>query len=161
MYSKTTPRYEEPIDLMSVRLRILFVCESSRPCARFQSHLEREGCQLLVAANAEKAVRSVLSAGYALDAVLLHDDDLARGSTIALLVKRIRPAMPVFLLTATWPSTGALPMGVDALGYAPTLTRRVAHDISGFVRRLLLDNSPHATGESIHRLLPRAPTYLN
>jgi len=147
---------------MSVRLRILFVCDNQRLCSRFQGCLEREGCQLLIATDAERAARDLISTP-SLDAILIHHDDLTRGSTIASGLKLIRPAMPVLLLTATWPSSGALPAGVDALCYAASLNRRVAHDITRFVRRLLVEVQ-HLADEPGHdgiTFLPRTPTYLN
>lgn len=148
---------------MSVRLRILFVCENQRLCSRFQGCLEREGCQLLLATDSERATRSLLSAA-SVDAVLIHHDDLARGSTIASGLKLLRPALPVLVLTATWPSSGALPAGVDALCYAASLTRRVAHDVVRFVRRLLVEAAQHLIDESSrdgNTFSPRTPTYLN
>ena len=147
---------------MSVRLRILFVCENQRLCSRFQGCLEREGCQLLLATDSERAARILLSA--AVDAVLIHHDDLARGSAIASGLKLLRPGMPTLLLTATWPSSGALPAGVDALCYAAALTRRVAYDVIRFARRLLAEAAQHLPDESGrdgNTFLPRTPTYLN
>lgn len=147
---------------MTVRLRILFVCEHSCACGRFQNSLEREGCQLLVAAGVEHAVRTLLSTSR-IDAVLIHQDDLVRGSTMASGLKLIRPSMPVLLLTASWPSNGALPPGIDALCYAAALNRRVAHDITRFIRRLLAE-APHRMLDQPgldNRLIPRSSNYLN
>jgi len=148
---------------MSVRLRILFVCENSRLCLRFQGCLEREGCQLLLAANAERAAKNLFSTS-SIDAILIHHDDLSRGSTIASGLKLIRPALPVLLLTAAWPSSGALPTGVDALCYSAALNRRVAQDVTRFVRRLLIEATQRLVDEPEHdtnSFLPRPPTYLN
>jgi hypothetical protein len=146
---------------MSVRLRILFVCEHSCACVRSRKHFEREGCQLLIAANAEKAARALLSNSF-LDAVLIHQDNLLRGSTTASGLKLIRPNIPVLLLTATWPSTGALPRGVDALCYATTLNRRVAHDVLRFIRRLLMEASLQLIEAGLkNQFLPRGSGYLN
>jgi len=147
---------------MSVRLRILFVCEHCRACGRFQNSLEREGCQLQVAAGTEHAVRTLLSTSR-LDAVLIHQDDLIRGSTIGWGLKLIRPSMPVLLLTASWPSNGALPLGIDALCYTAALNRRVAHDITRFLRKLLAD-APHRMLDQPRldsRFLPRISNHLN
>jgi len=148
---------------MSVRLRILFVCENQRLGSRFQGCLEREGCRLLLATDSERATRTLLAAA-AFDAVLIHHDDLVRGSTLASGLKLLRPAVPVLLLTATWPSSGALPAGVDALCYAASLTRRVAHDITRFVRRLLVEAGQHPVDElgiGDSDFLARTPPYLN
>jgi hypothetical protein len=145
---------------MSVRLRTVFVCEHSSACVRFQKNLEREGCQLLIAANTEKAVMLLLSNSF-VDAVLIHHDDLLRGSTTASRLKLIRPSIPVLLLTASWPSTGALPRGIDALCYAATLNRRVAHDVMRFVRRLVLEASFQLTEAGLeNQFIPRG-SYLN
>jgi len=148
---------------MTVRLRVLFVCDNQRVCSRFQGCLEREGCQLLLATDSERAARNLLST-LSVDAILIHHDDLARGSTIASGLKLIRPAMPVLLLTASWPSSGALPPGVDALCYAASLTRRVAHDITRFVRRFLIEAAQRTADDLGHEgntFVPRTPTYLN
>lgn len=147
---------------MSVRLRILLVCDNPRACSRFRGCLEREGCQLILATGAENAARNLLSSA-SVDAVLIHQDDLARGTTLALGLKLIRPSLPVLLLTASWPSTGALPLGIDALCYAAALTRRVAHDITRFVRRLLSEASRQLIDQSgfEDRFVPRSPNYLN
>lgn len=145
---------------MSSRLCILFVCEHPGACVRFQKYLEREGCQLLIAANTEKAARALLS-NSSLDAVLIHHDDLLRGSTTASGLKLIRPSIPVLLLTATWPSTGALPRDVDALGYAATLDRRAARDIMRFIRRLLMEASlQRMEARAENQFIPRG-SYLN
>ena len=147
---------------MRVRLHVLFVCENSYACGRFQKSLEREGCQLLVASNSDKAVKTLLTAS-SVDAVLIHQDDLARGSTVASGLKRIRPSLPALLLTASWPSNGALPLGIDALCYAAALNRRVAHDVTRFIRRLLTE-APHQMLDQAglkRRLIPRSSNYLN
>lgn len=146
---------------MSVRLRILFVCEHSSACVRFQNNLKREGCQLLLAANTERAARALLSNSF-LDAVLIHHDDLLRGSTTASGLKLIRPSIPVLLLTASWPSTGALPRGIDALCYAATLNRRVAHDVIRFIRRLVAEASHQLIEARIeNQFIPRGSGYFN
>jgi hypothetical protein len=145
---------------MSVRLRILFVCEHSSACVRFQKTFEREGCQLLIAANAEKAARVLLSNSF-VDAVLIHHDDLLRGSTTASGLKLIRPSIPVLLLTASWPSTGALPRGTDALCYAATLNRRVAHDVMRFIRRLLMEASLQLMEAGLENQFIPGGSYLN
>lgn len=145
---------------MSVRLRMLLVCEHSSACVRFQKNLEREGCQLLMAASTEKAARFILSNSF-LDAVLIHHDDLRRGSTTASGLKLVRPSIPVLLLTASWPSTGALPRGIDALSYAATLNRRVAHDVMRFIRRLVLAASLQVIEAGLeNQFIPRG-AYLN
>ena len=144
---------------MSVRLRVLFICDNQRLCSAFQGCLEREGCQLLLATDTERAAREILSVP-GVDAVLIHHDDLAHGSTIASGLKLMRPSIPVLLLTATWPSSGALPSGVDALCYAASLTRRVAHDVTRFVRRLLIETAQSPADEPGHEgntFLPRTP----
>jgi len=147
---------------MNARLRILFVCNHANACVRFQKSLERERCQLLFAANREKAAKTLLSAS-GVDAILIHHNDLLRGSTIASGLKLIRPSLPVFLLTASWPSTGALPLGIDAVCYAATLNRRVAYDVTRFIRRLLTETPRRMLDEPElgHRLTPRGSNYLN
>jgi hypothetical protein len=144
-------------------LRLLFVCENSGECLRFQEHLKREGCHLLVASDVEHAVRIALSAYY-VDAILIHENDNARGSTVGSGLKLICPTTPVLLLTAQWPSNGALPFGVDALCYASSFGRRAAHDITKFVSHLLLQDPPEPLVEissAGRRFVPQRPTYLN
>ena len=160
---KEAAGWERPANLMTARLRLLFVCENSDACSCFQSYLEREGCHLLLATDTRHAVRIVLSA-CSVDAILIHHDDIGRGSTISSGLRLICPRMPVLLLTAEWPGNGALPFGVDALCYANSLSRRAAHDIAKFVRHLLLKGSrrpfdgPHDSGS---RFVSQWPTHLN
>ena len=67
---------------MSEPLSLLFVCGCSGDCSFFQKCLEREGCRLAIAMNAETAARTLVSP-RAVSAVLIHDDGVVHGSMMA------------------------------------------------------------------------------
>jgi len=148
---------------MSVPLRLLFVCENSAAHLCFQGCLEREGCHVLTAMEMEVAVKMVLSTS-SIDALLIHHEDIGRGCLIGSGFKLIFPGLPVLLLTASWPSNGALPPGIDALCCAHSLGRRAARDIARFVRYLLAErpgkllNGPPAYSR---RFVPQASPHRN
>ena len=147
---------------MGMRLNLLFVCEQTDACLRFQECLKREGFQLVMAGDSELAARTLLSA-CPLDAVLIHQNDINRGSTIGSGFKIICPLLPILLVSSQSPSNGLLPSGVDALCYSNFLGQRSARDIAKVVRCLLAD-SPGTVKAPLYnerRCVPQKPTYLN
>ena len=147
---------------MSVRPKLLFVCRGAEAHLSFMHYLERAGCRLIVAREAEHAAKILVTA-VDVDAILIHHEDITHGSTMGSGFKLITPLLPVLLLTKEWPTNGVLPGGVDALCYAVSLNRRVANDIARFVRYLLLEQplSPLDDMQEAGRFIPHKPNYLN
>jgi hypothetical protein len=151
---------------MSERLRVLFVGENpvdSSIYSHFRSCLEREGCRPVVSINTEGAARTLLFSS-AVDAILIHYDNICAGSTIASGLKLISPHIPVLLISGQWPDKGMFPCGVDAICYARILSSRAAHDIAMFLSHFLVKQSHKLVEGPLprdRRFVSRRPVYLN
>jgi hypothetical protein len=147
---------------MSERLSLLFVCEDSDACFRFQRYLKREGCSLVLATDTERAARTLLCSSVA--AVLIHLDNIPRGSIVACGLKLISPQTPMLLITGEWPINVVCPPGVDALCRATFLNRRAAHKIAKFVRYFLFEepqDMPEGWQYRKGRFVVQRPMYMN
>jgi hypothetical protein len=151
---------------MSERLRLLFVGENpvdSTVYSHFQSCLEREGCHPVLTIDAEGAARTLLFP-HVVDAILIHHDNISRGSSIASGLKLISPQIPVLLISGQWPDKGMFPCGVDAICYARILSSRAAHDIATFLSHFLVRQSQklvEGPASADRRFVPSRPVYLN
>lgn len=142
---------------------ILFLCQCSDGCLRFQDAVEREGCHLVLARDVEQA-EWILLFPRAFDAVLIHHSSIAEGNIIACGLKLISPNIPMLLITDQWPNSEACPAGVDAVCHTSSLSRRASRDIVRFVRRLNDEKSRTIADESQYsqsQFAARRPTYLN
>ncbi len=147
---------------MSEPLSLLFVCGCSGDCSFFQKCLEREGCRLAIAMNAETAARTLVSP-RAVSAVLIHDDGVVHGG-MASGLKLSSPGTPVLLISGHWPREGSIASDVDAFYYTTSMSRCAARDIADFVRCFLVEKTPHLFGQhstTAVRFLPGRPMYRN
>lgn len=148
---------------MSEPLSLLLVCECSGACSFFQKCLEREGCRVAVARNAETAVRTLLLP-RAISAVLIHDDGVVRVSMLASGLKLLSSSTPVVLISDHWPSEESLASDVDALYYTTSMSHSAARDIAYFLRCLLVEKNPRLFREhrrAVVRFVPSRPMDLN
>jgi hypothetical protein len=148
---------------MSAPLSLLFVCECSGACSFFQKYLEREGCRLAVASDAETAARALLLP-HAISAVLIHDDGVVRVGMMASGLKLLSSSTPVVLISDQWPSNESLASDVDALYYTTSMSHSAARDIAYFLRCLLVEKNPRLFGDhrsAVMRFVPSRPMDLN
>jgi hypothetical protein len=113
---------------------LLYFCEKPGSCSGFQDWLTRQGFRLVVSGDIKDAAILLLSSGC-VDAVLIHHDEIARGSVIGSAFKLIRPQTPILLLSAESPHNGVLPQGVDALCYGNFRSDYAARDVVTFLRQ--------------------------
>ena len=114
--------------------------------------------------DAEGAARTLLFP-HVVDAILIHHDNISRGSSIASGLKLISPQeIPVLLISGQWPDKGMFPCGVDAICYARILSSRAAHDIATFLSHFLVRQSQklvEGPASADRRFVPSRPVYLN
>ena len=149
---------------MSKLLSLLFVCDQIEICSSVQACLEREGCRVSVAINTDEAMRMMAFPASAIDAVLIHDNSIERGSTLASKLKLTSPRTPVMLISRQWPGEGICPSGPDALCRAASLDALVTSDLANFIRYLIAEKSLHLVAEpnpGSRPFVPRKPIYLN
>lgn len=148
---------------MNRHINLLFVCEPIEACSCFHMCLEREGCRVTVVINTEDARRTLLFPA-AIDAVLIHDDNIVRGSTVASGLKLISPRTPVLMVSNQWPSKGIAPFGPDALYHTTSLNGQTASDVASFIRHLIAEKSLHLVEklpDGLRPFVPRRRIYLN